>query len=189
MFVDFAVVKEKVSIEAATHLLGLKTTKSGNQLRAACPNCKTGGDRALAITPAKNLFYCFAAQSGGDQIQLAAHVRNVSNKEAAEFLMGTVQVQKPGTVASTVSKDQASGFQPLDYLQADHDAVAAVGFDAETAQALGIGYAPKGLMRGMVAIPVRLEDGSLAGYIGVTEAKLPPKFHLGNVVPFQKKTA
>ena len=188
-YIDFAEVKARVSIDQAVQKLGLKVVKSGHQLRSACPACKTGGDRALAITPGKGLFYCFSAQSGGDQIQLAAHVRNESAKEAAEWLLGTVQVTSTSTVP-TVSKERAGGFQPLDYLQNDHPAVEAVGFDQETAYALGIGYAPKGLMRGLVAVPVRLEDGTLAGYIGITEAKLPPKFHLtSNVVPFTKKTA
>lgn len=190
-YIDFSEVKERVSIDQAVQKLGLKATKSGQQLRAPCPICRTGGDRALAITPAKNLFYCFAAQSGGDQIQLAAHVRNEGPKQAAQWLLGNVPVPSSGTrTVPTVSKEHAGGFTPLDYLQADHAAVEAVGFDQETAAALGVGYAPKGLMKGTVAIPVRLEDGTLAGYIGITEAKLPPKFHLTtNVVPFAKKTA
>ena len=38
--------------------------------------------------------------------------------------------------------------------------------------------------------PVRLEDGSLAGHIGITEARLPKEFFLDRkVVPFPKKTA
>ena len=32
-------------------------------------------------------------------------------------------------------------------------------------------------MRGFVAVPIRLEDGTLAGYIGITEATLPPRWH------------
>jgi DNA primase len=191
-YIDFGEVKERVSIEQAVQKLGLKVSKSGNQLRGPCPACRTGGDRALAITPAKNLFYCFALQAGGDQIQLVAHVHNVGAKEAAEWLGGEVRVPSTRTSTSTgtVSKERAAGFQPLDYLQVDHAAVEAIGFDQETAKAVGIGFAPKGLMRGLVAVPVRLEDGTLAGYIGITEAKLPPKFHLiSNVVPFEKKTA
>ena len=190
-YIDFATVKETVSIEQAVQKLGLKVSKSGSQLRAACPTCKSGGDRALAITPAKNLFYCFAAQEGGDQIQLAAHIRGESAKDAAAWLAGTVPVQE--TVQnSTVSKNHTSdgpGFQPLDYLDASHMAVEAVGFDKESAEVLGIGYANKGIMRGTVAVPIRLSDGTLAGYIGITEAKLPARFHLtpANVVPFQKK--
>jgi hypothetical protein len=72
------------------------------------------------------------------------------------------------------------------YLEADHITVEAPGLCQETAEALGIGYAPKG-MKGYVAIPIKL--GELTGYIGITEAKLPKEFHLSNVVTFPKKTA
>ena len=190
-YIDFATVKQAVSIEQAVQKLALKTTKSGNQLRAACPSCKSGGERALAITPGKNLFYCFAAQAGGDQIQLAAHIRGESTREAAAWLTGSTHVN--ATVQGSASgKDHAvgqQGLQPLDYLDASHMAVEAVGFDQETAEALGIGYASKGIMRGTVAVPVRLPDGTLAGYVGIIEARLPARFHLvpANVVPFQKK--
>jgi hypothetical protein len=54
-------------------------------------------------------------------------------------------------------------------------------------QALGIGYAPKGMMKGYVAIPTRLPTGELTGYIGITEAKLPKEFHLSNVVTFPRR--
>lgn len=192
MYVDFNEVKALVSIEQAAQRLNLKLTKSSGQYRAPCPYCKSGGDRALAITPAKNLYYCFAAQKGGDQIALVAHVRDESPKDAAQWLHGLVHATStvPSTSTSK-SKDHAEGFQPLDYLEPGHDAVQAVGFDPETAQALGIGFAPKGILRGLVAIPVRLEDGSLAGYIGITEAKLPSKWHLpaSNVVPIKKGVA
>ena len=64
-------------------------------------------------------------------------------------------------------------------------AVEAVGIDAETAKALGIGFAPRGIMAGLVAVLIRLEDGTLAGYIGITEAKLPKSFHLVLLIPAQ----
>jgi hypothetical protein len=64
-----------------------------------------------------------------------------------------------------------------------------LGCPKDTAEALGIGYAPKGMMKGYVAIPIRLPTGELIGYIGVTEAKLPKEFHLSNVVTFPKKSA
>lgn len=193
-FIDFAALKERVSIEEAAALLGLKLTKSGAQLRAPCPICKSGGERALAITPAKNLFYCFASQSGGDQIQLVAHIQVCKLPQAAEFLGGTSTV--PSTVQNrTVSKERATsppapqaGFPPLDYLDAEHPAVEAAGFNPEEAAQLGIGYAPKGILRGTVAVPIRTEDGTLLGYIGIQEARLPPKGLLpqSNVVPLKK---
>jgi len=53
--------------------------------------------------------------------------------------------------------------------------------DVETAEALGIGYARKGMMRGRVAIPIRKEDGTLVGYCGFSAdadpfLKLPTNF-------------
>ena len=72
--------------------------------------------------------------------------------------------------------------------EADHITVKRSGCP-KTAEALGIGYAPKGMMKGYVAIPIRLPTGELTGYIGMTEAKLPKEFHLSNVVTFPKKTA
>ena len=74
-FVDFKVVKETVSAEKAVQLLGLVMRKHGDQLRSACPACKSGGDRALTVNLNKNAYYCFAEGKGGDVIALAAHVR------------------------------------------------------------------------------------------------------------------
>jgi hypothetical protein len=45
------------------------------------------------------------------------------------------------------------------------------------------------MMKGYVAIPIRLPSGELTGNVGITEAKLPNEFHLSNVVTFPKKTA
>jgi len=186
-YIDFAAVKERVSIEEAAALLGLRLHKSGNQLRGPCPICKTGGERALAVTPAKNLYYCFAAQSGGDQIQLAAHINACKLTEAAEFLAGTSTVPVQNGTVPTVSKARATvppaqqkaaqkaGMNPLDYLEPEHDAVIAAGLDEETARFIGAGYAGKGVLRGTVAIPIRDESGTLLGYIGVHEVLLPPK--------------
>jgi hypothetical protein len=57
-------------------------------------------------------------------------------------------------------------------------------FAPETAETLGIGYAGRGLVKGYIAVPVRLPSGELTGYIGITEAKLPKQFHLSDVVTF-----
>jgi hypothetical protein len=39
-------------------------------------------------------------------------------------------------------------------------------------EALGIGYTSKGMMKGYVAIPIRLPTGELTGYIGIIEGKV-----------------
>lgn len=206
-YIDFAEIKSRVQIEDVLPFLGLKLTKVGHQFRGPCPVCRRGGDRALVITPDKKAFYCFAAEKGGDVLALVAKIRGVDVKTAAQLLLSSFSVADDSTSSTVqVSKNHATAPQNqsreptrptrescpvLDYLKHDHPAVEAIGFNAETAKALGVGYAPKGMMRGSVAVPVRLEDGSLAGYIGITEAKLPPKFFLEptNVVPFKKGVA
>jgi len=188
-FIDFQQIKERVSIEKAADYLGLQLKPSQHQLRGPCPACKTGGDRALALTPSKGLFYCFAAEQGGDCIKLVAHIHSIKQQDAAQELFDTFTA--PRQPATIPQPQPARGtLEPLDYLEAEHPAVETVGFDLETAKSLGIGYAGKGIMRGTVAVPIRDETGGLLGYIGVTEARLPPKgfLHL-NVVPFGKKTA
>ena len=68
--IDYAELKTRVSIHDAIQKLGLELKPAGHQLRGFCPQCKTGSDRALVITPDKSLFYCFSAKTGGDQIAL-----------------------------------------------------------------------------------------------------------------------
>jgi hypothetical protein len=74
-------------------------------------------------------------------------------------------------------------------LEFGHVVVESLGIDAGTAEALGIGYAGKGMMKGYVAVPVRLPTGELTGYIGITEGRVPKEFHLSRVVTFPKKSA
>lgn len=84
--VDFAALKERVRIEEVLPGLGLSMKQTGAQWRGPCPACQSGGPRALVVTPAKSAFYCFGGRTGGDVIALAAHVRGLSMKAAAEDL-------------------------------------------------------------------------------------------------------
>lgn len=170
--IDFGELKQRVSIERAAEMLGIKLTKSGPQLRGSCPICKAGGDRAFVITPAKGLYFCFGAcGKGGDAITMAANVRGCSLREAAEFLAG-----KEGARAAPAKGDSSrndspqpvteKGFRPLDYLQASHETVQALGVSAETCAEFGAGFAPKGIMRGRFAIPIHDRAGALLAYGG-----------------------
>src|SRR5438067_1641733 len=114
-FIDFAELKTRVSIEDAVAKLGLELKAAGHQLRGLCPACKAGGDRALVVTPAKQLFYCFSAKIGGDQLALVAHINGVTTNEAANWLAGTVPQNKTKPVSSTVPPapaDKRPGFDP-----------------------------------------------------------------------------
>jgi DNA primase len=159
--IDFAVIKEQFNFEAVIKKLGLVLIQNGTQWRGRCPHCKTGDERSLVITEGKG-FYCFTAKAGGDQLALVAHIKEIPVKQAAEWLAE----KAPGKL---------TGFQ-LDYLEPEHEAVVAVGFSTEFAKKHGIGYAPKGILKGTVAVPFRDEHGTCLGYVGITDATLPKDF-------------
>ena len=187
--VDFASLKERVSIVDALSLLGIDDLQvAGAALRGICPICHGQNKRGFAVTPAKNLFFCFSGCGGGDQITLAAKVKGVSMREAALFLDSqTKSAPAKAATAPQEQRERNQPLQPLAYLEYEHEAVVAVGFDTRTAAELGIGYAGKGIMRGTVAVPIRDEHGALRGYIGIEEARLPKDFQPPeNVVPFKK---
>jgi DNA primase len=193
-FINFEELKEMVSIEQAIKYLELDMTQKGNQLRSECPVCG-GGERTLVVTPTKGVFYCFAAKKGGDQIALVSHVQEIGMKDAAHFLAeqySTVQ-DSSSTVPKAEAGKETEKFQPLSYLQSDHEAVVAVGFDCEPEllEELGIGYATKGTKRGEVLVPIRGEDGTLIDYISVSEVSITSKFGSrlkpSNVVQLKRK--
>jgi DNA primase len=170
--IDFAELKQQVTIERAAEMLGIKLKKSGSQLRGSCPICNDGGDRVFVITPTKGLYYCFGkCGKGGDAITLAANVRKCSLREAAEFLAGksgvsTTPLRGDGSRNDSPQPPQEKGLRPLDYLQASHEAVQALGVSAETCARFGAGYAHKGIMRGRLAIPIHDRAGNLLAYCG-----------------------
>lgn len=175
---DFEQIKVSNPIEDVARRLGLNLVKSGASLRCKCPLCESTGDRNLAITPDKGLFYCFTNGKGGDAIALVAHVKGLTIREAAEWLHGPAKQDTPAKGDRSKEKAKAEdkpseGFKPLEYLDPEHEAVVAVGFNPPDASRIGAGYAERGMMKGLVAVPIRLTDGRLIGYIGIQEAKLP----------------
>lgn len=187
-FLDFAALKQAVSIEAVAEWLQLDLKKQSNgQLRGCCVMHGGSNDRELVITPSKGLFFCFGPCGGGDLIKLTAQVLKVGTKEAAQkiadhFNFGNstskeqVPVPSHRTSSTSITKEelptdgsspQANGLKPLDHLTTDHPAIEALGLSVAVCTALGIGYAQKGVMRGRVAFPLRLPDGTLVGYQGL----------------------
>jgi len=177
-YIDFAALKQQYPIDQVSCLVGLSLKPSGEQLRGKCPACDSDNERTLVVTPSNNIFYCHDAKEGGDQIALVSHIRGVGMKQAAEFIVGgTNNDSSPEEDTGTRTSTSLSSPFPLEYLVYDHELVQSIGFPALTAETLGIGYAPKGIMRGKVAVPI-YSDGNIVGYIGITEAKLPPRWQL-----------
>ena len=179
-FIDFQEIKDRFSIEKVAEILSLDLKKSGQQLRGQDPTAEDSSERSFVITPSKNVWYSFHNQKGGDQLELVAYIKGVPVKEAAAWLSGDTAPPKKARNESRQDSrgaDQPTGFRELDYLVHDHPAVEAVGFAPEDAQRIGAGFAPRGVLRGTVAVPVRSQDGKLLGYLGVTEATVPKSWH------------
>jgi len=168
MFLDFNEIKANNPIEQVAERLGLKLKKSGAQLRGQCPSGE-GDDRGFVLTPSKGVWFSFPQQKGGDAIALVSFVRDLPPKEAAAWIVGK-QPEK------TEKPETAEGFKPLDYLAFEHEAVQALGFDASDAEKIGLGYSPRGIFRGRVAVPIRLSSGRLIGYIAIQDCELPKEW-------------
>jgi hypothetical protein len=177
--IDFAAIKEAVSLEQAKDYLGLSMKFVAGQFRSGCPTCKAGGDRALAITPNKG-FYCFHVKKGGDVIALVSHIRGCSQREAAvelqeQFLRSDTSAARRNTTTSTKPERAPGGMQPIRTLTNDHEVIELLGLSKTVCNKIGIGYDVKGEMKGRIAFPLRLPDGTLVGYLGLaTTAEMEP---------------
>lgn len=155
--------------------------------------------------------------AGGDIIELVARMRDLSNPDAAlllerEFLGGNSSTAMPRREPRTATasrraslpdrrtqgeqqepqsrENESAGMQPLDHLEPEHQAVQELGMSAEDATVLGAGYAKLGVLKGLVAVPLRTAEGILVGYAGIAEGRVG-KLHIPkpNVVTFPKKRA
>lgn len=88
--VDFDRIKRDVKCEqVALYHRVLMKSEGGGQFRGECPQCRSGGPRALSINNEKG-FQCFSSKAKGDVISLHAHLLglrgNSSMRDAAEDL-------------------------------------------------------------------------------------------------------
>ena len=176
--VDFKELKARISIEQVLPMIGARLKGHGPQMRGPCPICKSGGDRALVVTPSKGLFYCFGqCKKGGDIIALVALARDCSLKDAAREIdthFGAVPRSPdnggravPDTVHhGSPQPTQKEGFKALDYLLPSHEALEGLGVAPETLQEWKAGFAPKGILRGRLALPIYDRKGVLVAYTG-----------------------
>lgn len=165
-YVNFGDLKSKISIVQVLEILGIELKSTGNQLRGTCPIHGGNNPRGFVVTPSKGVWYCFGdCGNGGDLIELYARVKDVSAKDAAlaiakHFgLMGETKEPTPSTARGETLK-------PLDYLVSDHEALGKLGIAAETLKHFGAGFAPKGIMRGRLAVPLHDTKGVLRAYVG-----------------------
>ncbi len=195
-YLDFQAIKRSYSIDEIMSMTGLPFKKDGKSYRCECP-VHGGGKRGLVVSPNENdekgdvgVFYCFGEKAGGDRVALLAHVRDSKPyavfKELAERRPSAPEkLPNSSRMEPTVPEEKEGGsspergFRELPYIEPAHPSVQALGFPPEIAAALGLGYAPRGHHKQRVAVPLRLADGRLVGYISLGgDVLLPPKWHL-----------
>jgi DNA primase len=174
MYIDFAELKKKVAIEQVVDLLELELDRRGKTWRGHCPHCEGGDDRTLVVTPDKQSYYCFNAKKGGDMLGLVEHILGYGVKDAAFHISDKLLKEEKSTVPQKSQESEEKGkrtLQPLGYLIYEHEDVQAFGLSPSVAEALQVGFTPKGMMRGHVVWPL-YKKGVLAGYVGYKDGSL-----------------
>jgi DNA primase len=185
-YVDFAELKDRVSIEKMLEILSVSLKRQGAQLRGCCPIHQGRDQRGFVVTPAKNAFYCFGGCGGGDIIKLVEKMRHCDAKEAAHFIAERTGAV-PGTVPSSGARNGNSSpqpeqgrkgaFDPEKYAQSldpAHEALAGLGLAPETLRAWRSGYSSGGVNRGKLALPIARRDGTIIAYVGRSIDNAPP---------------
>lgn len=163
---DFAAIKSEHPIEQVAERLAIELKPHGNQLRGKCFSGQ-GDDRALVVTPARGIFYSHALKKGGDVIELVALAKNLTARDAAQWIAGaTTQPEKSANGRTTE-------FKPVELVH-DHPSVLVSGLEADDAKRFGIGFKEKGVGVGNILLPV-FDKGRLCGYVGVQEITWLPK--------------
>jgi hypothetical protein len=203
---DFKQIAQDIDVEVVAQMLGLSFTLKNGELRAPCPACRRGGDRAIELKPETNTFICYVATPpagkknlSGDCIALYAHINGYSGmyraaKELSEHFSAPASAGRTapstapqaGRAETTAPKKKETVFDAVAFAAklSFTDEVAALGILEADATRLGVGF-----YRGRVYFPMRHPDGTVAGFIGFAdgELKLPKTWLPSNVVPFQKR--
>ena len=116
-------LKAEISVERLVEASGISLKRAGKDLLGRCP-FHEDQEASLVVTPAKNLWHCFACQIGGGPIDWMMKAKGVSFRHAVELLRegalevpamsgGRVRVLPPPVRLD--ADDQALLVQAIDY--------------------------------------------------------------------------
>ncbi len=193
-WVDFKAVRNAVSLEAVvTTMYRLPNLRrEGDRLVGPCPIHRGDNPRAWQADLQKNLWHCFSkCQGGGNQLDFVAKMEGIGVRDAAIRIMNAFHLDPTGppplaplppgrpnpvptsTTASPppsrCENTDTTGNPPLTVrlaLSGDHPHLSARGLTKGAVDHFGVGYCPKGILRGMIAIPVHDSSGTLVAYAG-----------------------
>lgn len=160
----------------------------GDQAVAFCP--LPGHDdkksKSFSANVAKGIFQCFGCQAQGNVLDFCIRMEGFDPENSREFRQGALKVQErfsgksPAPLMVHEKGESSSVVQeasvkrvvnaPLDFelknLDANHAYLQARKLSLETIERFGVGFCPRGMMQGRIAIPLHNQAGQLIGYAG-----------------------
>jgi len=86
---DFAEIKKTTDLAAVVRSYGIELKKSGADYFGKCP-FHDDPKASLSVNREKGLFHCFGCGAKGNVIQFVAKMENLSDREAAQKLLGNI---------------------------------------------------------------------------------------------------
>src|SRR5438445_4948726 len=80
-------IKTEISIERLAERAGIERKKHGDNLVGFCPFHPDRNTPNLVITPAKNVFHCFACGAAGSVIDWVMRIEGVRIRAALDILL------------------------------------------------------------------------------------------------------
>lgn len=175
---DFAGVKEKLSIKAVLKRYGLDggLTEHGSTLTGPCPLHRGDNPGAFSVSLDRNLYYCFTRKHGGSVIDLIMELEGVTAEGAYGKALEILNSPE-GKANWTPSKMPENWPLPMELkLDPVHPYLDGRHIDISTRQLFGIGYCRTSRFSGRVCIPIHDEHGSLVAYAGRSIGSRQPRY-------------
>ena len=96
-------LKNDISVERLIESAGIALKKSGKDKVGICP-FHEDSEPSLAVTPAKNLWHCFACQTGGGPIDWVMKFQGVSFRHAVELLQAGLPLAAEAVIDTAPAK-------------------------------------------------------------------------------------
>jgi DNA primase len=182
-WVDYRELKRRVSIKESLDHYGLLSSvkQKKDELVGFCPFHKES-KASFHVSLTKNAFQCFGCKAKGNILDFVQQKEGVELRGAGLLISEWFGTGR-GLIVAPEAKEEARKEEkapklakegeiinpPLKFalkLDPDNPYLKERGLAKETIEHFGLGYCSKGLMKGMIAIPIHNEKGELVAYAG-----------------------
>ena len=194
-FINFKQLKEQVSIKQILKYYSLldNLTGKGDTLSGYCPVCEGEADDLFRVSISKNCWNCFGDCSGGNILDFVSQMEECTIREAGLKIAEWFSIEctpkkrsprksakkshrppKKKSSSSCVKEKQGKPSKenkPLGFtleLDSRHAYFDELCLSEETIEEYGLGYCPKGFLKGYIAFPIHNMEGEIVAYGGMS---------------------